>query len=38
VRMISAPAFDGAIFTGWFSLPRLGEATPLLPANDKVRA
>jgi hypothetical protein len=36
--MISAPGFDGAIFTSWFSPPGPGEATPLLPANDKVRA
>jgi len=37
VRMISAPGFGGAIFTGRVSLPRSGEATPP-STNDKVRA
>jgi len=36
--MISAPEFGGAISTARFSLTRSGEAAPLLPANDKVRA
>ncbi len=36
--MISAPGFGGAVSIGWFSLPRSGDATPLSPANDKVRA